>query len=282
MMNSRSYQPADLPSLPNLLAEVLDVIQEDFTHLSGFLIRKKRGWGWGWGWGSWRSMALSHVNPHYFVAFSNSARFHMKASNISGYQSSILLLPLTSLLFAKGRTICRKLHAWHHTHPKNNRFSNTSCIYLPTGCHVSKNMLVKKPGANQMPMQGAPGSLLYPSTNHGFFIGFAGEKNYLTTAQAWDPPWIEFVSILNLLLKNHGPPSETNMYEWCIFTYGCTYLDICIYIYVHIYIYIWIHIYIYIYICLWSCNQPNSLKLKRKALHFAFWWHLIAFATHLN
>jgi len=57
---------------------------------------------------AWLCLMSTH---HLFVAFSNSARFEIrKLQTFQGIRSSILLLPLTFLVVAKGPTICRKLH----------------------------------------------------------------------------------------------------------------------------------------------------------------------------
>ena len=69
------------------------------------------------------NVALSHVNPDYFVvAFSNSARFEIrKLQSFQGIRSSILLLPLNFLVFCqRPYNLLETSHMTSHT--SLNRF----------------------------------------------------------------------------------------------------------------------------------------------------------------
>lgn len=160
MMNSRSSQPADLPSpsaqppcrSPWCHPGRLYAPFRDFD--SNMLVTNER-WSWrkeagGWGGGSWRVAWLCLMSTHHlFMAFSNSARFEIrKLQTFQGIRVRFCCYHWTFCFFAKDPTICRKLHTWHHTHPTIDSF--TSCIYLPW-VPFKKTCWSRKPVANQMP-----------------------------------------------------------------------------------------------------------------------------------
>ena len=124
--------------LPNLLAEVLDVIQEDFTHLSGVLIRKclvtNKRWSWrkeagGWGGGSWRSVA--HLNPPSLRRFLQFGKVrNTKTSKLPGNQIFNFVATVDLFVFLPKALQSAGNFTHDITHsPATDSF--TSCIYLP-------------------------------------------------------------------------------------------------------------------------------------------------------
>lgn len=142
MMNSRSSQPADLsPSLcPTSLQKSLMSSRKTLRTFQGFwfenvgnkweMVLKKasRGMRRRIKAQTWLCLMSTQITLSSLSPIRQGSKYeNFKASRESDLQ--FCCYRWTFWFFAKGPTICWKLHTWPHTHPTTDSF--TSCIYLP-------------------------------------------------------------------------------------------------------------------------------------------------------